>query len=96
MANELDLQTTYRAILDAARDRHFISYGDLAKANDADWQAVRYKMFHHLGELAVVATKRGWPLPSAIVVNKKNLRSGELDASQLRVRLRMRSMADAA
>ena len=33
MTDQLDLRKTYRAILDAARDRRFISYGDLAKAN---------------------------------------------------------------
>ena len=40
MSNQLDLKKTYRVILDAARDKRFISYGDLAKANDADWQKV--------------------------------------------------------
>ena len=33
MEQKLDLQTTYRAIVDAARSRSYISYGDLAKAN---------------------------------------------------------------
>ena len=51
MTEQLDLKKTYRAILDAARNQHFISYGDLAKANDAKWQKVRYKMNVHLGQL---------------------------------------------
>ena len=81
MSDRLDLKTTYRAILEAARRRQFISYGDLAKANGADWQKVRYAMNHHLGELVRVAVQRGWPMPSAIVVNQQSVESGTLDGS---------------
>ncbi len=42
MTDQLDLQTTYSSILDAARKRRFISYGDLARANGVAWQKVRY------------------------------------------------------
>src|SRR3546814_4537111 len=79
MSDTLDLQTSYRAILGAARERRFISYGDLAKANGAEWQKVRHAMNHHLGELVGIATDRGWPMPSAIVVNKSNVDTGVLD-----------------
>ncbi|MHC9237383.1 AAA family ATPase [Pseudooceanicola sp. 502str34] len=81
MTDTLDLQTTYSAILAAAREHHFISYGDLAKANGAAWQNVRYKMNTHLGDLVQLAAERGWPMPSAIVVNKGNLKTGTLDGS---------------
>lgn len=40
MTEQLDLRKTYRAILDAARERRFISYGGLARANDANWRSV--------------------------------------------------------
>lgn len=78
MSNTLDLQTTYKAILDAAREHRFISYSDLATANGADWQNVRYKMNAHLGNLVHIAAERNWPIPSAIVVNKANLETGTL------------------
>ena len=81
MSDRLDLKTTYRAILEAARRRQFISYGDLAKANGADWQKVRYAMNRHLGELVRIAVQRGWPMPSAIVVNQQSLESGVLEGS---------------
>lgn len=81
MTDRLDLNTTYRAILDAARHHRFISYGDLAKANNAEWQKVRYEMNRHLGELVQLSVARGWPMPSAIVVNQQNLESGTLDGS---------------
>jgi len=79
MSDVLDLQTTYKAILEAARDGRFISYGDLAQANGAKWQKVRRAMNYHLGDLVEIAADRGWPMPSAIVVNKQNLETGTLD-----------------
>ena len=81
MSDLLDLRKTYRAILDAARNKRFISYGDLAKANDADWQDVRFGMNRHLGDLVEIAAARDWPMPSAIVVNKDNIETGTLDGS---------------
>ncbi|MDF2096604.1 AAA family ATPase [Aquibaculum arenosum] len=81
MSDTLNLQTTYRTIINAARERRFISYGDLAKANGAQWHHVRYKMNTHLGDLVKIAAGRNWPLPSAIVVNKTNLKTGTLDGT---------------
>lgn len=81
MTDRLDLNTTYQAILDAARARRFISYGGLARANGADWQKVRYEMNRHLGELVKLSVERGWPMPSAIVVNQQSLETGALEGS---------------
>ena len=81
MSDQLDLRKTYRAILDAARARHFISYGDLVRASDADWQKNRYKLNRHLGSLIKIAAERGWPMLTAIVVNKNNIKTGTLDGS---------------
>lgn len=81
MTDTLDLQTTYSAILAAAREHQFISYGELAKANGATWKNVRYKMNTHLGDLVKIAAERGWPMPSSIVVNQGNLKSGTLDGT---------------
>ena len=81
MEQKLDLQTTYRAILDAARSRRYISYGDLAKANGADWKKVRFDMNSHLGNLMELAAKRGWPISSSIVVSQPNVATGTLDGT---------------
>lgn len=78
---KLDLEVTYKAILAAARNRSFISYGQIAKANGAEWNEVRYEVNTHLGDLLTFAAKRGWPLPSAIVVSQQNLHTGALDGS---------------
>lgn len=79
MPSQLDLNKTYRAILAAARDRRFISYGELAQANEAEWQRVHFSMNTHLGELVRIAAENDWPMPSAIVVKKDNVASGTLD-----------------
>lgn len=81
MTDQLDLKKTYRAILDAACDRRFISYGDLANANDVEWNKVRFNMNGHLGELAKFAVANDWPMLSAIVVDQNNIDSGNLDGS---------------
>ena len=81
MSDLLDLRKTYRAILGAARGKRFISYGDLAKANDADWQKVRYEMNRHLGDLVKIAAARDWPMPTAIVVNQNDVETGTLDGT---------------
>ena len=81
MADTLDLQTTYRAILEAARQHRFISYGDLARANGCDWNKVWREMNRHLGELVKLSVQRGWPMPSAIVVPQENLENGTLDGT---------------
>ena len=53
MSDVLDLQTTYKTILEAARDGRFISYGDLAQANGAKWQKVRRAMNYTQRRVAI-------------------------------------------
>lgn len=74
----LDLQKTYAAILAAARNGRFISYGDLAAANGVPWGRARYVLPQLLGQLVTIAHKQGWPLPSAIVVNRDDVATGDL------------------
>ena len=81
MEQQLDLQTTYSAILEAARNRRYISYGDLAKANGATWNEVRFELYGQLGDLMELAAKRRWPIPSSIVVNQANVAKGTLDGT---------------
>ena len=81
MSNQLDLRKTYRAILDAARARHFISYGNLVKASDCDWNKHRHELNRHLGSLVKIAAERSWPMLTAIVVNQNNIKTGTLDGS---------------
>ena len=81
MDDSLDLQTTYRAILAAAREGKYVTYGTLAAANGAKWAKVRYKLNDQLGEIMKLAAERDWPIPSAIVVDQANLETGRLSDS---------------
>lgn len=78
MSDDLDLNTTYQAILAAAKRRAFLSYGDIAKAHDAEWSKVRYAMNRHLEELVQEAAARDWPLITSIVVDKDGFRTGRM------------------
>lgn len=77
----LDLQKTYATILTAAREKRFISYGDLAAANDAPWTRIRHLIPQLLGQLVTVAYEQGWPILSSIVVNKEDVQAGVLRGS---------------
>jgi 5-methylcytosine-specific restriction enzyme B len=79
----LDLEKTYAAILESARKHEFISYGKLAEANNVEWSKARRLMPNHLGQLVTIAHERGWPMPSAIVVNKDDLSTGNLREGSL-------------
>src|SRR3954451_3017023 len=78
---QLDLERTYNAILSAARREQFVSYGDLAAANDVPWNKARLPMPRHLEKLVIIAKERGWPILSAIVINKNDVETGKLDGS---------------
>lgn len=77
----LDLQTTYSAILEAARTRRYISYGELAQANDVDWKKARLPLPGHLDKLIQISAQRDWPIITAIVVNQEHLDKGTLEGS---------------
>jgi hypothetical protein len=80
----LDFDKTLRAVLKAAREGRFLSYGQLAEESGLDWSKARYAMNGHLGDLIEYSYRMGWPLLSAIVVNKENLASGAMEPSTLK------------
>ena len=80
---ELDLEKTYGAILEAARERRFTTYGALAAANDVPWSKARRPLPQQLGRLVEIAHERGWPLLPAIVTNKPNVETGTLEGTAL-------------
>lgn len=79
----LKIDTTVKCILDAAKERKFVSYGDLAKANGCAWQTVRRQMPRHLDLVLGKARARRAPLITAIVVNDINRATGDLEDSSL-------------
>ena len=79
----LDLEIAYKTILQAARQRKFLAYGELAKAQGVEWGSHRNQIFAQLGELLRLAYDKNWPLPSAIVVNQGHLTDGFLEGAAL-------------
>ena len=80
----LDLKTSLAYLKAAARERRFVSYGELAEANGATWDKVRYPMNAHLWALVEHAHHRGWPMLSAMVVNKDRRQTGDMDPETLK------------
>jgi hypothetical protein len=66
----LDPARTLAAIRAAAEQRRCLSYADVAAASFLPWRAARRQMDPHLFKLCAEAQARGWPLLSAVVVNK--------------------------
>lgn len=80
-APDLNLELTYKALIEAAKAGRFISYGQLADANSANWSNVRYAMPRHLDALVQLAADRKWPMLTSIVVNQNHLETGLLDGT---------------
>ncbi len=80
----LDFQTSFDLIRLAAKERRFLSYKELAEASGSDWNKVRYAINTHLGDLISYAHGKGWPLLSAIVVNQRNVGTGDMEPTTLR------------
>ena len=70
MSYVLDIQTTYRTILAAARERRLVSYTDIADAQGKRISRVRDELIRQLDEILCISRRRGWPALTAIVVNQ--------------------------
>jgi hypothetical protein len=82
--NGLDFEKSKALILKAAIEKRFLSYKQLADESGADWGKVHYAIGGHLWDLIKYADGRGWPMLSAVVVNQRNLLTGEMDADTLK------------
>ncbi len=82
-ADRLEFQRSLAAIRSATECRAFLSYGDVAAASGLTWQAARRRMDPHLFALCRAATTRGWPLPTAIVVDRESLAHGAMTGRPL-------------
>ena len=80
----LDLETTVKALAQAARQRRFMSYKDVADANGATWNKVRFRMNKHLDDVLYYCHQTKLPFLTAIVVPKPNIKTGKQDAETLK------------
>ncbi|RUU07490.1 hypothetical protein EOD08_38345, partial [Mesorhizobium sp. M6A.T.Ca.TU.002.02.2.1] len=79
----LDINKSYKAILVAARQGRFVTYGEVAAASGMEWKKARRPLPLQLDQLVFVSHERGWPLISAIVVSKENVETGRLEGESL-------------
>lgn len=79
----LDFQTSMRVIRAAASEGRFLSYKDLADASGAEWSKVHYSIGGHLWDLIKYAEAKNWPMLSAVVVNKPNVETGDMEPKTL-------------
>jgi hypothetical protein len=80
----LDFNKSYNAIWRSAIQGRFMSYKDLADASGTEWSKVRYSIGLHLWSLVEYAHRKDWPMLSAIVVNKANVGSGNMEPETLK------------
>ena len=80
----LDFKKSYDAIRNSAVEGRFMSYKELADASGAEWSKVHHSIGEHLWSLVEYAHRKGWPMLSAIVVNKPNVASGSMEPETLK------------
>lgn len=80
----LEFAKSLMIILRAAKKNEFLSYKELADASGADWNQVHYAIGKHLWDLVEYAHLKKWPMLSAIVANKPNKTTGEMEPETLR------------
>lgn len=81
--NGLDFDKSLAAIRAAAKQGRCLSYRELSDASEAKWTKVQNEIGAHLGRLLEYAHRMGWPLISAIVVDKPNVKSGKMEPDML-------------
>lgn len=83
LRSHLEFRKSVTAIRTVAEQRHYISYGDVGAASGFAWKEARRTIDRHLDELCRWAHLRGWPLITALVVEKPNVTSGKLEGVAL-------------
>ena len=71
------------AIRLSAKDGLCVSYDDVAVRTGATVSKLHNQLSAHLLRLVEYGKAKGWPMVISVVVNKKNVASGEMDAAAL-------------
>jgi 5-methylcytosine-specific restriction protein B len=72
-------ELTLEAIRARARGRHFISFGEVALAQDIPWPQLRRSIGDHLKAVCSLALRSGGPLVSSVVVNRHHVATGLME-----------------
>lgn len=82
-AGNLSMNKTVEIIAAAAKEGVFLGYKDIADKSGAVWAKVHYAMTKHLLDVSRHAHRLGWPMLSAIVVNKQHVTNGTMEPETL-------------
>jgi len=85
LTGEYNMEKTIKAIVKRGKLRSFLCYKDIADASGLNWVKSRRGVMAHLEALSFHAAGKGWPMLSAIVVNKDKIETGEMTAENLKV-----------
>ncbi len=83
----LKIEKSLEVLSQAAKERRFVSYGDLAKASAVAWSTARHAMNGaggHLDNIVSYCYGKKLPLLSALCVNAASLETGELEENALK------------
>jgi len=80
----LEFAKSLSIILKAARDGGFLSYKELADASGVDWGQAHHAIGEHLWRLVEYSHLKHGVLFSAVVVNKPNIATGQMQSGALR------------
>jgi hypothetical protein len=83
-SGDLDMEKTIRVIIDHGKRGKFLSYKDISDASGLDWTKSRRRVPPHLDAVCFYSEGKGWPLITAIVVNKENTESGRMTPDNLK------------
>lgn len=79
-----DVLKTVSFIRQRIGEGRFLSYGEIAELHGAEWNLVRHQIPDHLWAVVRWAHGHGFPMLSAVVVNKPNLETGTLEPDSLK------------
>jgi 5-methylcytosine-specific restriction protein B len=84
LTGEYNMEKTIAAIRKHGRVRNFLSYKDISDASGLNWVKTRRGVGPHLDALSAHCNDQGWPLLTAIVVQKDKIDTGEMTAEHLK------------
>jgi 5-methylcytosine-specific restriction protein B len=80
---KLDLDTTFALIRAHAREGCYLSFGQVAAAQNVPWPQVRRSISDHLRSVCALSLSQGGPLVSSIVVNRLHVGTGHMEPETL-------------
>jgi hypothetical protein len=83
-SGDLDMEKTIKAIIGHGQHGKFLSYKDVSDASGLGWTKSWRRVPPHLDAVCIYSEGKGWPLITAIVVNKENIGSGQMTADNLK------------